>query len=161
MKIHLLEREQILPIGIDEAWEFFSSPSNLDAITPPDLGFKITSRSEGAMYEGQLITYSVRVAPAVWVSWVTEIKAVEPRRAFVDEQRFGPYRFWHHRHLFEETPEGVRMSDRVHYALPFPPFGEIGHGWFVRPKLERIFDFRKQELARRFGAVPGRVGSAS
>ena len=154
MKLHLLEREQVLPVSLGDAWDFFSSPANLDSITPAELGFEITSPPAGEMFEGQIITYRVRIAPALWVDWVTEIKAVQPRRAFIDEQRFGPYRFWHHRHSFEEVPGGVRMTDTVHYALPFPPFGEIGHGLFVRPKLERIFDFRKQELVRRFGPPP-------
>jgi ligand-binding SRPBCC domain-containing protein len=150
MKIHVLEQEQQLPISLEEAWDFFSSPRNLDAITPPDLGFRIVHCPGDKMYEGQIITYKVKIAPAAWVSWVTEIKAVEERRAFVDEQRAGPYRFWHHRHAFEETDEGVRMSDLVHYALPFGPFGGIAHAMFVRRKLEWIFESRRRILAERF-----------
>lgn len=160
MRIHLLEREQFLPVPVDVAWEFFSAPANLDAITPPELGFRITSRPEPAMYDGQIITYRVRIAPWTWIDWVTEIKSVETRRAFVDEQRFGPYRLWHHRHEFREEPGGVRMIDRVHYALPLPPFGELVHRWFVRPKLERIFDFRERELAGRFADPSTRPAGA-
>jgi ligand-binding SRPBCC domain-containing protein len=150
MTLHTLEQEQSLPIPLAEAWDFFSSPANLDAITPDDLGFKITSPPAGRMFDGQIITYRVRIAPLIHVTWVTEIKCVEHGRAFVDEQRFGPYKFWHHRHEFEEAPGGVLMRDKVHYALPFGPFGAIAHALFVRRKLEWIFNSRRQLLAQRF-----------
>ena len=153
MKVHRLEQSQTLPISIEEAWEFFSRPENLDAITPPDLGFRITSPPQGPMFEGQIITYRVGIAPLVHVAWVTEIKAVDPGRSFVDEQRAGPYRFWHHRHLFEPVAQGVRMSDLVHYALPFGPAGAVAHALFVRRKLRWIFGSRKRLLADRFGAA--------
>lgn len=151
MKLHTLEQEQTLPISLDEAWDFFSSPGNLDAITPDDLGFHITSPLAGKMFDGQIITYRVRIAPLVYVTWVTEIKCVEEGRAFVDEQRFGPYKFWHHRHEFESVPGGVLMRDKVHYALPFGPFGAIAHALFVRRKLEWIFGFRRKLLEEKFG----------
>ena len=156
MKVHRLEQQQVLPITLAQAWDFFSSPRNLDAITPPELGFEITCDPGPRAYEGQIITYRIRVAPWVWVSWVTEIKCVEEGRSFIDEQRFGPYRFWHHRHLFEEVPEGVRMTDVVQYALPFGPFGALAHVLFVRAKLRRIFGYRKEILAQMvFDSVSG------
>ena len=87
--------------------------------------------------------------------WVTEIRCVREWESFVDEQRFGPYKFWHHLHSFEEKDGGVLMKDIVYYALPLWPFGEMGHDIFVRPKLERIFGFRKEILAKRFsGSSP-------
>ena len=148
--IHTFSQEQFLPITLTEAWEFFSSPANLDAITPDELSFKTVYLPGDKMYEGQIIEYKVMVAPAIWVPWVTEIKCVREKESFIDEQRFGPYKFWHHLHSFEEKDGGVLMKDLVHYALPFWPFGEIGHGIFVRPKLESIFGFRKEILAKRF-----------
>jgi len=153
MKIHTLEQQQILPITREQAWEFFSSPANLEEITPEDVGFEITSRLAGKMFEGQIITYRVKIAPAVRVSWVTEIKCVEEGRSFVDEQRFGPYKFWHHRHEFESVDGGVMMRDTVHYALPFGPFGALAHAIFVRRKLEWIFNCRKRILSKRFGCA--------
>ncbi|MGB6222725.1 SRPBCC family protein [Haloferula sp.] len=149
--IHTLEQEQFLPISIKEAWEFFSSPRNLDEITPPELGFKIESLRSDTMHEGQIITYKVKMLPGVWIPWVTEIKAVDEGKSFVDEQRFGPYKFWHHRHWFEEVEGGVLMKDLVCYAMPFWPFGELGHGIFVGPKLKKIFGFRREVLEKRFG----------
>jgi ligand-binding SRPBCC domain-containing protein len=149
--IHTLEQTQFLPIGIEEAWGFFSRPANLEEITPDDMGFKTVYQAGEIMYEGQIIEHRVMVFPGIWLPWVTEIKTVIKGRSFVDEQRFGPYKFWHHLHSFEETEGGVLMKDLVHYALPLWPFGEIGHGIFVRPKLERIFGFRKEILEKRFG----------
>lgn len=153
MKLHSLAREQCFPITLDTAWEFFSSPRNLDEITPGELGMKIVSLPGEKMYEGQIITYRVKILPGVWVPWVTEIKAVDEGRSFVDEQRFGPYKFWHHRHSFEEIPGGVRMRDLVHYGLGFGPGGALAHAVFVRSKLESIFAFRREMLARRFGSL--------
>lgn len=151
MTIHRLERSQFLSISIRRAWEFFSSPSNLDLITPPELGFEITGGAGTPIHEGQILTYRVRIAPGVRMVWVTEIKAVAEGVQFVDEQRFGPYKFWHHRHVFEETPDGVRMTDIVHYALPFGWIGGVAHLFFVRPKLERIFEYRRSKLTEWFG----------
>ncbi|MDX1680497.1 MAG: SRPBCC family protein [Akkermansiaceae bacterium] len=151
MKLHTLKQEQFLPIPLEEAWDFFSSPENLDAITPDDLGFKITSPELETMYEGQIITYKVKLAPMIWVNWVTEIKALEEEVSFIDEQRFGPYAFWHHRHHFQEVDGGVKMTDLVNYGLPFGPFGAIAHGLFVRRKLKWIFGERRRILGERFG----------
>ncbi len=153
MKLHTLECEQRLPIGREAAWEFFSSPANLEEITPPDMGFEIASGGDEKMHEGQIITYKVRILPGVWVPWVTEIKAVVEGKSFIDEQRAGPYRFWNHRHTFEEIEGGMLVRDRVHYALPLGPLGMIAHAVFVRRKLERIFQFRKQILSERFGSL--------
>lgn len=151
MKLYRLEQEQFLPISIERAWEFFSTPSNLDAITPDDLGFRITSPVDGSMYEGQIVTYKVKLAPLVWVPWVTEIKCVEEGSSFIDEQRFGPYKFWHHRHAFQAVDGGVRMTDLVHYGLPMGPFGALAHAVFVRRKLEWIFGSRRRILEQMFG----------
>ncbi len=93
----------------------------------------------------------MKIAPLVWLPWVTEIKCVEHGHSFIDEQRLGPYKFWHHRHTFQPVPGGVLMRDRVHYALPFGPLGTLAHTLFVRRKLRWIFAYRKQILARRFG----------
>jgi ligand-binding SRPBCC domain-containing protein len=153
MKMHTLAQEQRLPITLEAAWEFFSSPRNLDEITPGDMGFKIVSLPGDKMYEGQIISYKVMIFPGIWMPWITEIKSVQEGLSFVDEQRFGPYKFWHHRHTFEAIPGGVLMRDLVHYGLGFGPFGALAHGVFVGAKLKTIFDFRKTELARKFGTL--------
>ena len=153
MRLHLLRREQWLAAPLERVWPFFATPANLDALTPPEMRFAITSEPEPAMSAGQIITYRIRLAPGIVTDWVTEITHLEPGSLFVDEQRSGPYRFWHHRHLFEEQGAGVRMIDEVHYALPLGPLGELVHVLDVKRRLERIFDFRADALARRFPAA--------
>jgi ligand-binding SRPBCC domain-containing protein len=150
MKPACLERTQFLPIPVETAWEFFSDPRNLPRITPPDLGFRITSPVPQRMYAGMVVSYTVTPFGGLKVDWTTEITHVREPEFFVDEQRFGPYRFWHHQHLFKAAPGGTDMTDLVHYLLPLPLFGQLAAG-FVRGRLERIFAFRHQELERMFG----------
>ncbi len=154
MKVHVLKQVQRLPITREQAWEFFSTPRNLDQITPPDAGFEVTYLSSERMYEGQIITYRVKVVPVVTMTWVTEIKCVEEGVAFVDEQRSGPYRLWHHRHTFEEIEGGVLMTDLVHYVMPLGIIGEITRRLFVGEKLRRVFEFRRRVLEEKFGGFP-------
>ena len=156
MKPSALREVQRLPISLPEAWSFFSDPRNLPRITPPSLGLEVTSDLPGVMYPGMIITYHVRLIPWVSVGWVTEITHVREPVLFVDEQRFGPYRFWHHEHHFREVEGGVEMQDIVHYALPFGTIGRVFGGPLVRRRLEQIFSFRRRFLAREFGPVaPG------
>ncbi|MGC6464168.1 MAG: SRPBCC family protein [Akkermansiaceae bacterium] len=150
MKVHTLSQEQWLPISLNEAWEFFSTPRNLDEITPPDLGFRIVDLPSEEMYEGEIITYKVKILPGFWIPWVTEIKSVDEGRSFVDEQRSGPYRFWHHRHHFEEKDGGTLMTDLVHYSVGKWIFGDLAHVVFVRRQLEKIFGFRREILEKKF-----------
>lgn len=151
MKLHTLVREQRLPIPREAAWEFFSTPSNLNELTPPDIGLDVIYQAGERLHEGQMIAYRIRVFPGARITWITEIKSVEEGKSFVDEQRFGPYKLWHHRHSFEEIPGGVLMRDLVHYGLGFGPLGDLAHGIFVRRKLESIFTFRRKTLENRFG----------
>ncbi|MFL5383338.1 MAG: SRPBCC family protein [Longimicrobiaceae bacterium] len=153
MKLHLLEALQNLPISIGEAWAFFSDAHNLARITPPSLGFEVTSAPAERMYAGMIITYRIRPLLGVPVTWVTEITHVDEPRLFVDEQRFGPYRFWHHQHLFREVEGGVEMRDRVHYALP--PGGGAARRLLVAPRLREIFSYRREVLERTFGPWTG------
>jgi len=140
--IYTLEVKQFLTISLAEAWDFFSSPGNLSKITPDHMGFIITSGTPEKMYPGQIITYKVAPFPGLKTNWVTEITHVTDQSFFVDEQRFGPYRMWHHEHHFEVQRNGVLMTDRVSYKLPFGIFGRIAHALFVRRQLKQIFEFR-------------------
>ncbi|KAF0092962.1 MAG: hypothetical protein E1N59_3270 [Puniceicoccaceae bacterium 5H] len=153
MALHQLYRTQDLPIALEEAWDFFSAPDNLDAITPPDLSFQILSGGGQRMYQGQVITYRISVLPGLHHHWVTEITTVRDRAYFIDEQRFGPYKFWHHQHHFEAIDGGTRMTDHLHYDVGKGWIGDIAHAFFVRDKVEQIFTFRQQQLARRFGQI--------
>ena len=146
MKVYTLKRSQILPVTMQEAWEFFSSPGNLSSITPAHMDFRIIDPSDAKMYAGQIIKYKVSVLPFVRVSWVTEITHVKEPEFFVDEQRFGPYALWHHQHRFREVPGGVEMTDEVNYALPLGFLGRLAHWAFVSRQLNSIFDYRFRVL---------------
>lgn len=148
--IYTLEVEQFLKLSLAEAWDFFSSPGNLSKITPEQMRFRITSGTPGRMYEGQIITYEVYPFPGIKTNWVTEITQVSEGHYFVDEQRFGPYRMWHHEHRFEEQNGGVLMTDRVSYKLPFGFIGRMAHSLFVKKQLKQIFTFREAYLSQIF-----------
>lgn len=149
INLHVLEREQRLPIPLDQAWDFFSDPRNLSRITPPEMGFELQSALPERMHAGMLVIYRIRPLMNVPITWVTEITHVEEPHRFVDEQRFGPYRFWHHQHTFREIPDGVEVHDLVHYALR-PGAGAV-RPLLVAPRLEAIFDFRRNTLEEMFG----------
>ena len=151
--MHRLIQKQFLPIDLATAWDFFSSPANLPAITPPELGFKIKSDLPEKMYPGMFIKYTVTPLLGIPLEWVTEITHVEEGRFFVDEQRVGPYAIWHHQHHFEEVEGGIHMTDIVDYKLPLGFIGNLFHNSIVKPRLDNIFEFRKKVLEEKFGAV--------
>ena len=111
MKIFRLEKSINLPITIEECWEFFSNPNNLKVITPKYMGFDILDLEDTKMYAGQIIKYNVSPLFGLNMKWVTEITHVKKNKFFVDEQRFGPYKFWHHKHKFEIIDGGIKAID--------------------------------------------------
>jgi ligand-binding SRPBCC domain-containing protein len=157
-KVYSLKTIQHIPISIDEAWDFFSNPGNLAAITPSNMGFNIISKHHGEkMYPGQIIEYKVSPVLGIPLYWMTEITHVEDKKYFVDEQRFGPYSLWHHQHHFQETKDGVEMTDIVHYKLPFWFLGDIANSLFVQRQLKSIFDFRFAKVEQMFVTKQGKV----
>lgn len=151
MKIYRLHTIQDLPISKDQAWDFLSDPKNLKTITPDYMGFNILSGADRKMFPGQIIQYIVTPVAGIPTKWVTEITHVKEGEYFVDEQRFGPYALWHHKHFIESIPGGVRMEDIVDYKLPFGILGQLVHPIIVKPKLKEIFEYRKQKLIALFG----------
>lgn len=141
-KLYKLESRQFLPISVDEAWDFFSSPKNLKEITPPHMGFDITSQYDDKMYPGLLITYIVSPLMGIKMRWCTEITQVKDKSYFIDEQRFGPYKMWHHQHHFKAVEGGVEMKDIVHYGIPLGPLGQLANGIMVKSQLKDIFNYR-------------------
>jgi len=153
MKIYHLTQKQFLPITLGEAWSFFSNPHNLGDITPAGLRFQIKNISLASnIYEGQIIHYTIRILPFVWVTWLTEITKVKHHTYFIDDQRVGPYALWHHQHHFREVDGGVEMLDAVTYAVPFGILGIIAHRVFVRRQLRGIFSHRRNVLEKKFKA---------
>lgn len=151
MKIYRLHKKQNLPISIDKAWEFLSSPINLKTITPDYMNFDILSEADRPMYAGQIVQYIVTPILGIKTKWVTEITHVKDKEYFVDEQRFGPYSLWHHKHFIKEIEGGVEMEDIIDYKVPFGFLGQLVQPILVKPKLEEIFNYRTTKLEELFG----------
>lgn len=146
-KVYVLKTVQWIPVDIATTWRFFSSPYNLKQITPPDMSFDITSTHHGnQIYAGQIIEYKLKLFGFIKLYWMTEMTHVKEQEYFIDEQRFGPYALWHHRHHFRELNGGVEMTDIVHYKIPFGWLGTLAHWLFVKKQLKHIFDYRFQRV---------------
>lgn len=151
MKIYNLHSKQKLPITVQQAWDFLSDPKNLKTITPDYMGFHILSGADRPMFQGQIIQYIVTPVAGIKTKWVTEITHVRDKEYFVDEQRFGPYDLWHHKHFIKEIPGGVEMEDIIDYKIPLGILGQLVHPVLVAPKLKEIFTYRKKKLIELFG----------
>ena len=156
-----LEFEQLLPIGLDEAWTFFSSPSNLNLITPDDLDFKIVDILPERIYQGLLIRYKIKPMLNIPLDWVTEITEVMEKQYFIDEQRKGPYRVWHHEHHFKEVNGGVLMTDKLSYDIGMGFIGTLAGILWVDTQVQNIFTYRKKKLTTLFPNNPFLEGDRS
>jgi ligand-binding SRPBCC domain-containing protein len=151
MKIYTLHKTQKLPISLDKAWEFLSNPENLKVITPDYMSFDIVSKIDRPLYTGQIIQYIVTPLLGIKTKWVSEITHIEDKKYFVDEQMYGPYSLWHHKHFIKEIDGGVLMEDIIDYKVPLGFLGRLAHPFLVKPKLEEIFNYRQKKLEELFG----------
>ena len=140
--MYQLKRTQFVKTDLATCWDFFSSPNNLNKITPKEMGFDVLTEGVENMYEGLMIEYKVRPLLNIPLRWITEITHVHHQQYFVDEQRKGPYKIWHHEHHFKEVQGGVEMTDIVSYELPFGILGKMVHPLVVKKKLDQIFAYR-------------------
>ena len=155
-KVYSLQGLQKVPAALETVWAFFSDAKNLLAVTPPELNLKVTNRIYGdTVYAGQVMTYDVTPLLGIPLSWMTEITHVHAPDYFVDEQRKGPYKLWHHQHHFKTIEGGTEMTDLVHYRLPFGFIGNIANALLVKKELEKIFAYRYGKIVELFGAWPG------
>jgi ligand-binding SRPBCC domain-containing protein len=150
--MYRLQREQLVPLAPAETFDFFADAFNLEAITPPWLGFEVATPGPIAMGAGALIEYRLKLH-ALPLRWLTRIEAWEPGRRFADRQVRGPYRLWHHTHTFDAHEHGTVMRDVVRYALPLGPIGRLVRVVVVRRDLDRIFDYRRDAVAARLGSA--------
>ncbi len=153
MKTYRIEFAQEVPIDLDQAWDFFSSPLNLSKITPKDMTFEVTTPNmeHTKMYPGLIISYKVAPLLGIKLNWVTEITHVKDKEYFIDEQRFGPFAFWHHEHHFKKIDGGVLMNDLLHYSIGWGPIGSIANAVVVGKQVNEIFDFRFKKVEELFG----------
>ena len=146
-----LHKEQKLNAKISDVWNFAVSPKNLQRITPDKMGFEITSEnSEEKIYPGMIITYKVSPILNIKMNWVTEITQVKENKFFIDEQRLGPYKMWHHQHIFIDNDDHVLMKDIVTYIPPFGLLGDLANKLFIKRQLNEIFNYRFVEMNKIF-----------
>lgn len=151
MAFYQFKTEQIVKADLHTVWNFISTPGNLKKITPPYMGFDITSGElPDKMYQGMIISYKVSPILGIKTDWLTEITHVRDFEYFVDEQRIGPYNLWHHQHFIKNTPEGVLMNDIVTYSPPFGFLGAIANSLVIKKKLKEIFAYRYQAIEQYF-----------
>lgn len=145
-----LIQEQFIPLSLKEVWKFFATPKNLNSVTPDSLNFEIISELPEKMYEGLIIIYKIKPMLNISVNWVTEITHINEPFYFVDEQRKGPYKIWHHEHHFKEVEGGVIMTDILYYDIGKSIFGWIAGKLFVNKKVKEIFEYRYKSLENYF-----------
>ena len=151
-KIYSIKRTQKIPISLNMAWNFFCKPDNLKQITPSNINFTIISPPESSLiYAGQIIEYKITTMFGFSIQWVIEITEVVEKQYFIDEQIFGPFSYCQHQHYFVEIPYGIRMTDVLHYKFRFGLLGDIIHVFFLRRRLNKIFDYRFNKLIALFG----------
>ena len=150
MKLTQLHFEQKINTDLSNLWEFISSPKNLSKITPNYMDFNIKSKIPEEMYEGLIISYTVKPILGIKLNWVTEITHIKDKNYFVDEQRSGPYKMWHHEHILEETNDGIIMKDIISYIPPYGIFGLILNKLFIKKQVKEIFKYRTKVLDNLF-----------
>lgn len=150
-RLHFIQK---LPLSLQESWNFFSTPTNLKLLTPDHLNLEIDDLPI-PMYAGQIFAYRIRPIWNLSLEWISEITHIQEPHYFIDEQRFGPYKFWHHEHRFASISKGVEMQDIVLYKLPLGLLGRALHMLKVKKDLEAIFAYRQDKLVKLFGHYTG------
>ena len=156
MPAFILKSVQKIPASVEEVWAFFSTPANLNRITPANMRFSILSGDQQvALYEGQVFEYKVSPLLRIPLFWKTEITKVNAPYHFIDKQVKGPYKLWEHHHHFKSIEGGVEMTDIVYYQNPFYFLGRIANRLFVKKRLRQIFEYRFAKVEELFGKWPG------
>jgi ligand-binding SRPBCC domain-containing protein len=146
--MHTLTTSMRLPLARDQVFAFFAEASNLERITPPELGFEMVTPQPIHLSEGTCIEYRLHLF-GIPFSWQSEIQRWNPPEEFVDVQRRGPYKHWVHTHRFQEEQGVTTIEDHVEYALPYAPLGELVYP-LVRLQLHRIFRYRQHAIRAYF-----------
>ena len=150
MKEFIYKTEQLLPVTIETAWEFFSSPHNLALLTPKEMDFKVLTILDNHIHNNMVIDYTVKPLLQIPLHWRTKILDVQENIEFTDIQLKGPFSLWKHVHEFIQQSDGILVKDTVYYRLPFGFIGRIAHSLFVKKRIEAIFSYRKTVLEKLF-----------
>lgn len=152
MALYRFSKDQNIPASIDIVWDFISSPKNLERITPEYMQFKIKSDNlPEKIYPGTIIKYTVKPILNIIMNWVSEITHIKEKEYFIDEQRIGPYKMWHHEHKIIPIKGGTLMSDQVWYCPPMGIIGTLANKVLIKNNLNKIFTFREMALNEIFG----------
>ena len=152
MKYHEFKEKQFIDLPIEEVFNYFSNPSNLQKITPKYLNFKIKNNPPFIMKKGQLFEYRLRVR-GIPITWISLISSYDPPYSFIDEQIKGPYSSWHHTHLFKEENGGTVIIDEVKYTLPLGLIGKIVNLIWVKKDLDKIFQYRQKIIEKTLKSI--------
>ena len=132
----------LLRYPLPQVFGFFSTAENLNLLTPPWVHFSILTPLPIEMRQGLVIQYRIRVR-GITHRWDSEITEWRPPFGFTDTQIRGPYRYWVHRHRFEETSEGTLVADDITYRVPGGP---LVNRLYVAGELRRIFAYRETRI---------------
>jgi ligand-binding SRPBCC domain-containing protein len=149
MQPHTIIRKTIIKRPLEEVFQFFSKAENLNLLTPPELSFKILTPLPIKMQAGTLIDYRIKLN-GIPFNWRTEISTWKVNECFVDQQLKGPYKIWHHTHSFTAVKEGTLMIDEVKYLSPGWILEPLIEKFFIKKKVEGIFDYRNSKLKEIF-----------
>ena len=151
--MYTFQHHQELCLSIEQCWEFFSNPANLKVLTPPSLRMDIEEKDNSPkIYPGMILSHTIRPFLNIPLQWISEITHILPFQYFIDEQLYGPYKFWHHEHRFRPSTKGVEVSDTIHYMMPYGYLGQAAHRLGIKQKIEEAFVFRKNTLEELFGS---------
>ncbi len=149
--MYVFEQRQIIPVSINEAWDFFSDPRNLARLTPDSMNFRILGDLPQQVHEELIVRFRVAALAGIDVNWTSLISKVVPHQYFADVQVEGPFSYWHHQHWFTERDQGVEIRDILHYLPPFGLIGKLFHPLFVKNKIAETFRYRYNKVDELFG----------
>ncbi len=152
MAVYALKFEQKVPAEPEQIWSFLTSHANLLEMTPPEMNFTILSKDLAqSVYPGMMIHYSLTPILGIKMKWLTQITQRKEMAYFVDEQRTGPYKIWHHEHHIAAIPGGTLITDLIHYVPPLGFLGDIANRLFIKDQLQQLFKYRMRKMVEKFG----------
>jgi len=116
------EKSVVIKAGLRELFNFHLNTQNITIISSP---FPVIEKIE--MSSNPLKTDSTVSLLLNFLifrqNWIMKISEVKPFEVVTDIQVKGPFKVWEHKHIFEGTKAGVKMTDNIIFS---PPWGVIG-----------------------------------
>lgn len=141
MKTKTFVKKTHIDAPVDEVFKWHSRQGALERLSPPWDPVLVIER-RGGINKRARVVLEMKAGPFPY-RWIAEHTDYEENRLFRDRQVRGPFSSWVHTHCFEtDGPDASFFEDRIDYALPFYPFGNLIGGLSVNAKLSRIFKYR-------------------